>query len=434
MMEKKDAQVKAFRGLQYNTSVAGAPETLLAPPYDVIYPDMQEELYRKNEYNVVRLILGKTGPGDTETDNRYTRSATDLAKWMEKGALIRDEKPSIYVYSQTYTALGETKTRVGFIARKKLEDFGGSVVPHENTFDGPKADRLKLTRACKCNFSPIFGLFTDTTKTADELLRRITQKKPDVDAKMDDGQTHRMWAVSDPQWIDSITALMEDKTILIADGHHRYETALNYMKQHSEGGKTPPEDVRYVLMYFTNTESEGLTVLPTHRVVNHLENFDLPKFLAALAREFEIEKLSSGTGKRSDQTESQLSSLMKTGAGPVFGLYYGGGEYALLKYKTASFAGPLDKLDVGILHNRIFIPLLGVLPQTDMDNQQVFYNIDIAKCAGRVDSGVSKLAFFLNSTPIAHMHEVSRAGLKMPQKSTYFYPKLISGLVINPLY
>ncbi len=433
-MSKKEKQVAAFRGMRYDLSVAGAPETLLAPPYDVIYPDMQEALYQKNEYNVVRLILGKTSASDTETDNRYTRSASSLSDWIGKKVLVRNGAAAIYVYSQTYTALGETKTRTGFIARKKLEDFGGSVVPHENTFAGPKADRLKLTRACKCNFSPIFGLFSDQSGQSDGLLQQVTQAKPDISATMEDGQTHRMWAVTDPKWIESITDLMEDKTILIADGHHRYETALNYMKENSAGGKTPPDDVRYVLMYFTNTESEGLTVLPTHRVINHMENFNAADLLAKLAAEFEIEKLPSGTGKRSADTEAKLSAKMKGYKTPVFGLYYGGGEYAFLKYKKTSFTSPMEKLDVAILHDRIFIPMLGVLPQTDMDNQQVFYNIDIATCASRVDAGVSKLAFFLNSTPIGHMREVSQAGLKMPQKSTYFYPKLITGLVMNPLY
>lgn len=425
--------VKAFKGLRYDFSVAGPPETLLAPPYDVIYPDMHEDLYAKNPNNVVRLILGKTYPADTPADNRYTRSAADLARFIGGGVLKRDSRPAIYVYSQVYSALGETKTRTGFIARKRLEDFGGSVKPHENTFDAPKADRLNLTRACKCNFSPIFGVYTDKSRSTDSLLAAIVQTKPDVEAVMEDGQIHRLWAVTDAEWTNAIGAAMEDKGVIIADGHHRYETALNYMKEGLAAGNNS-EDIQYCLMYFTNTESEGLSILPTHRVINFVEDFDQSAFFEGLAREFDVEHLSSGNGKRSAETEKSLAEKMKSVKNPVFGLYYGGGKYALLKYRPRDFKTPLEKLDVAVLHNRILAPLVGVKPQSDMDNQQVFYNIDVAKCAARVDEGVSILAFFLNPTPIEHMREVSEAGLKMPQKSTYFYPKLISGLVINPLY
>ncbi len=425
-------QVKPFKAFRYNTAVAGDLATLLAPPYDVIYPDMQETLYNRNPHNIVRLILGKTDPADTPANNRYTRSAVDLEKFLGAKALIRDEKPAIYVYSQVYSALGKTYTRTGFIARKKLEDFGGSVKPHENTFDAPKADRLNLTRACKCNFSPIFGVYTDKERASDKLLADIVGKKPDVEATTDDGIIHRLWPVTDAAWIQKMTAVMENKGIIIADGHHRYETALNYMKEQVAAGNAS-DDVKYCLMYFTNTESEGLVILPTHRVINHADGFSLDAFFAKAAAEFDIEKISSGNGKRSAEAEEKLAAKMRASKKQAFGAYCGAGQYALLVYKVTAFNSPLEKLDVAILHNRLLNPLVGVKPQTDMDNQ-VFYNIDIAKCAQRVDDKISTIAFFLNPTPIEHMRDVSEAGLKMPQKSTYFYPKLISGMVINPLY
>lgn len=430
----QDKQIAPFFGLRYDTAAAGPHENLLAPPYDVIYPDMQETLYNKSPHNVVRLILGKTSDADTETDNRYTRAAADLNRWLKEGILRKDPAPAVYVYSQTYDTPDGKKTRTGIIARKKLEEFGGSVVPHENTFAGPKADRLNLTRACKCNFSPIFGLYTDPARTVEKIQNETMRSKPDVEAKMEDGQTHRLWIVTDKEKIDRIAGEMENKKILIADGHHRYETALNYLKENSSGGKTPAEDLKYCLMYFTNTESEGLSVFATHRVVNHLDNFDIKSFWEKISVEFDMEKLPSGTGKRDVSTEKKMESSMRTCQSTLFGLYAGKGEYALLRLKKSPSGGPLERLDVAILHDKILSGILGVKPQSDMANQQIYYGQDVAKCAGRVDDGTSELAFFLNPTPIKQMSEVSLAGLKMPQKSTYFYPKLITGLVINPLF
>lgn len=429
-----DEQIAPFAALRYVTAKAGKIENLLAPPYDVIYPDMRDALYLKSPFNVARLELGKPSEFDSETDNRYTRAAADLDRWIRDGVLARDERPSLYLYSQTYDAPDGPKTRVGFMARKRLEEFGGSVVPHENTFAGPKADRLDLTRACKCNFSPIFGLYYDPSMSAEPIQREVMRSKPDVEAKMDDGQTHRMWVVTDTERIKALLGAVGDKKILIADGHHRYETALNYLKENSVGGKRPANDMRYVLMYFTNTESEGLSVFATHRVVNHLEALDLGAFFKKLSLGFDVEKLASGSGKRDSATEKKMLALMAKSPVPVFGLYSGGGDYGIIRLKKAPSGGPLERLDVAILHDKILAGILGVKPQTEMADQQIYYGQDVAKCAARVDDGTSELAFFLNPTPIKQMREISLAGLKMPQKSTYFYPKLITGLVINQLY
>ncbi|MBI3581600.1 MAG: DUF1015 domain-containing protein [Nitrospinae bacterium] len=427
-------QIAPFAGLRYVAAKAGKIEDLLAPPYDVIYPDMRDALYLKSPFNVTRLILGKTSESDSATDNRYTRAAAYLDRWTRDGVLARDEWPAVYLYSQTYDSPEGPKTRVGFMARKRLEEFGGSVVPHENTFAGPKADRLELTRACKCNFSPIFGLYTDPSMSAEQIQREVMRSKPDVEAKMDDGQTHRMWVVTDTARIKAFAGAVGDKKILIADGHHRYETALNYLKENSVGGKRPTNEMRYVLMYFTNTESEGLSVFATHRVVNHLEAFDPGAFSKKLSLGFDVEKISSGSGKRDEAAEKKMLALMAKSPVPAFGLYSGGGDYGIIRLKKASSGGLLEGLDVAILHEKILAGMLGVRPQTDMAHQQIYYGQDVAKCAARVDDGTSKLAFFLNPTPIKQMREISLAGLKMPQKSTYFYPKLITGLVINPLY
>ena len=428
-----EPNITPLRGLRYNSELAGPMENLLAPPYDVIKPDMQEKLYEKSDYNIVRLILGKKADDDDENNNRYSRAAASLTDWMEKSILVREKKAAIYVYSQSFTTLGEEKTRVGFIARKRLEEFGGSVHPHEKTMSGPKTDRLNLTRACKCNFSQIFGIYTDKEKISDNLLTEITKNPPDVEATTEDSILHRLWVVTDAQWIKSLAEVMQNKTILIADGHHRYETALNYLRENS-GGVGTPEDLKYVMMFFTNTESEGLTVLPTHRVIHNVKGFDVKSFFEKLNRDFDIEKLPSPNGSRNDSAEQTMISRMKNADGQVLGLYSGNGNYSLLTYKPKAETSVLEKLDVGVLHGRLLEPMLGIGAKELAAQSNVTYTIDVAEGAARVDSGSSQLAFFLNSTPVEQMRDVAEAGLTMPQKSTYFYPKLISGMVINPLF
>ncbi|MFQ5431608.1 MAG: DUF1015 domain-containing protein [Nitrospinota bacterium] len=427
-----EPNITPLRGLRYDAA-AGPLENLLAPPYDVIKPDMQENLYKKSEYNIVRLILGKKLPDDNEQENRYSRAAATLNEWIANSILVREGKPAIYVYAQTFDVFGEKKTRVGFIARKRLEEFGGSVHPHEKTLSGPKTDRLNLTRACKCNFSQIFGIYTEKEKVTERLLSEITKNPPDMEAVTEDSILHRIWAVTDEEWIKSLSDIMQNKNILIADGHHRYETALNYLRENSSGTKTP-EDLKYVMMYFTNTESEGLTVFPTHRVIHNVRGLNLESFFKNMKNDFDIEKLPSANGQRNESTEQAIVSRMKNANGHVFGLYSGNGNYSLLTYKPKKEVSVLDKLDVGVLHGRLLEPILGIGAKELAAQSNVSYTIDVAEAAARVDSGSSQLAFFLNSTPVEQMRDVAEAGLTMPQKSTYFYPKLISGLVINPLF
>jgi len=426
-------KITPFRGLRYNPEIAGDPTNLLAPPYDVIPPELQEELYGKSPYNIVRLILGKRCDNDTDSENRYTRSAEDIDRWIKDGGLKREDKEAVYVYSQTYTVKGETKTRIGFIARKMLEEFGGSIKPHENTLSGPKTDRLNLTRACRCNFSCIFGLFSDPTMTSDSLLKEAMRKKPDMDATMQDGQRHRLWVVTDESWIAKLTQAVEEKPVIIADGHHRYETALNYMKEKTGSGEAT-DDVKYVMMYFTNTESEGMTILPTHRLARNLTDFTIQDFLAQLAPEFEVREIPSANEHRNDQAEQMLAQEMRGAGSGLFGLYSGKGRYHLLKYVGAGNGNPLEKLDVGILHRRILEAKLGIGAKELAAQSHIKYSQDMDNTARKVDEEDYQLAFFLNPTPVEHLRMITEAGLKMPQKSTYFYPKLISGLVINPLF
>ncbi|MEE8484511.1 MAG: DUF1015 domain-containing protein [Nitrospinota bacterium] len=434
-----EPQITPFKGYRYNAAIAGDTASLLAPPYDVISPDKQDKLYKKSDFNIVRLILGKTSPEDAQDDSRYTRASATLAGWVKKGALKQDEQPAIYVYSQTYTVAGHIKTRTGFIARKRLEDFGGSVLAHEKTFSGPKADRLNLTRACKFNFSQIFGLYTDAQKVTDGLMARAMKGPPVIDVKLgnkegENGERHALWPVTDPEWIKSLVDAMNDRTIFIADGHHRYETAVNFMKENTNEKGECPQDMKYVMMYFTNTESDGLTILPTHRALQNISGFDMDEFIKKISGDFEVEPITSMNGNRNDDAEKLLAEKMKDAGCVAFGVYTGGGKYTLLKYKQAPEGGPLDKLDVGILHKRLFEKTLELGEEEQTDQSHIAYMKDAADAARRVDEGRSQLAFFLNPTPVELLREVASAGLKMPQKSTYFYPKLITGLVINPLF
>lgn len=425
--------IKPFRGLRYSSKAGEDIVSLLAPPYDVISTDLQNELLKKNSYNIVRLILGKKYDSDSDKNNRYTRASWLLKRWMSTRILQRDEKEAFYVYSQSYTTEGQTKTRVGFIARKKLEEYGSSVVPHEDTLSDPKTDRLNLIRACECNFSQIFGLYTDKEKTIDAILNEIIKNAPDTDATTDDGVQHRLWVVSGSDYIKKLTEAMEGKSILIADGHHRYESALQYYKEASEKGEAP-EDVKYVMMYLTNSESEGFTILPTHRLVYNLQDLNPNKFLKKVSRYFEVEDIPSSDSHRNDEAEKVIQQKLSMAKAPSFGLYSGEGKYHFLKYTASVKGGPLEKLDVVILQNKILTGPLGIKSSELASETNVNYSQNINETAEKVDSGDFQLAFFLNATPVEHMWEVTKAGRKMPQKSTYFYPKLISGFVINPLY
>ncbi len=425
--------IRPFKGLRYDPKVAGDYPALLAPPYDVINPEEQEELYKKSENNIVRLILGKKSDKDTQTDNRYTRSAADLKRMLKSGVLKQDKEASIYVLAHRYEAEGVSNTRIGFVARKKIEEFGGSIVPHEKTLSGPKTDRLSLTRACRCNFSQIFGLYTDKEKVSDAILAETVKTEPDSDITTDNGDRHRLWAVTDKEWIKKLSSVLDGKPILIADGHHRYETALNYCKESAKNGNDS-DDVKYVMMYLTNTESEGLTILPTNRLIFNLKSFKLESFLKSLSPEFSVEEIVSDSDRRNDGAEEKLSTKMQAASGPAFGLYSGNGKYHFMTYASNAGGGPLDKLDVGVLHSKILEAHLGIGPKELAEQTNVKYSQEMANTAEKVDEENFQLAFFLNPTPVDHMRIVTDAGLKMPQKSTYFYPKLISGLVINPLY
>ncbi|GAB6081228.1 DUF1015 domain-containing protein [Desulfuromonas carbonis] len=440
------AKIVPFRALRYDLKRLSQPGSVMAPPYDVISPALQEELYARDPHNVVRLILGRTGTGDHEGDNRYTRAAADFRAWQESGVLLRDAAPSLYLYDQEYLLeSGEQVVRKGFMALTRLEDFSSGVVkPHEKTLAGPKTDRLHLTKACSANFSPIFSLYADSCCVLEALTRELRGGAPDIEVRDDDGVIHRLWQVTDPAIISRAQNLLDAKPLFIADGHHRYETALNY-RDYMRGqhpGYTGRELFNYVLMYFANMEDQGMQIFPTHRLIFNLNDFRLEPFVESLADSFDIETVPCDPASAEERQRIRQLLAAKGAGGHALGLFAGGERCFLLTLKDEKVMDrffpekapkALKTLDVSILHRLILEGLLGITVEAQEQQLNLKYVKNFDEPFERVLSGEFPLAFLMNPTRMTEVRDVANAGEKMPQKSTYFYPKLLSGLVINPI-
>jgi len=411
------AEVIPFRGVLFNVPKVSkrSGEELLAPPYDIITPEYQQELYDKSSYNIVKIDFGKKNPDDNDQENRYTRAKALLESWLREETLISSKTPSFYAYEISYTIADRQLTLRGFLGLVKLEALGkGNIHPHEYTHSKPKKDRLDLMRYCEANISPIFSLFNSPKKGVSSLLAEASKAKPYIEAEDHDGAVHRLWQIEDKESVNVIKAELEGKAIFIADGHHRYETALEYQKemQKKEGTSDSPRPYDYVLMFLANMADEGLTILPTHRLVK-----DLPAdALEQLSADFDIRAM-----KLSDDIPSAIA-----GQRDVYGLYTGGDTWYSLTYKGEGIHGVppvLRDLDVTILHDLIFKQLL--------DIEAVSYEMSVQKCLQAVQSGEFSAAFFLNPTGVYDVERVALASLRMPPKSTYFYPKLLTGMVLN---
>ncbi|MDH5788997.1 MAG: DUF1015 domain-containing protein [Nitrospinota bacterium] len=424
-------EVAPFNGLRYNEEQSGPLAELIAPPYDVIRPDLQEELYARNPYNVVRLILGKQNEDDNDADSRYTRSAKDFADWQSKDILREDAEPSFYVYSQEYTFNGQTNNRIGFFARVRLEDFDkGNICPHEMTLAKAKKDRAQLIRACRANFSPVFGLFSDPEGTIDGKLAKIIEQPPLTEID-EDSVVHRMWKVDDTETVQFLSGHFKDKKVYIADGHHRYETSLAYHKEHA----TEVPDSAHVMMFLTNLDAQSLAIYPIHRQLKCPSPFNRQAFVQQLEPYFNVESLPKG------QTADQLTTLLEKAGkdGVAFCAYLGQGDALLLRLKDIENIVPfmeddstdLKVLDVYQLHTLVLRELLAIDTRKPEHQQYITYNVRTAESMANVDAGTFDLVFFMNSTRMNQVRELAERGIRLPQKATYFYPKLLSGLVIN---
>jgi len=409
------AEIIPFRGLLYNVTKVSV-EDVFAPPYDIITPEWQESLYNKSPYNIVRVDFGKEEPGDNETENKYTRAKRCLDTWIKKGVLVRSRKPSFYAYEITYS-IHEVKRRFfGFLCLVKLEDLEkGSIYPHECTHAKPKQDRLNLLKACEANISPIFSLYKSPQNEISSILSRTTFTKPYLQAADVSGNLHRLWQIDRVKEIETIQQELLDKVIFIADGHHRYETSLEFRRERSKGkpshSNRNPWD--YTLMFLTNMTDEGITILPTHRLIKQIPE-DIHE---RLSRYFEIETVADNLDiRRKLSSRKNALGFFRRPAKTWYILTYKGRD-------LSEIPPDLREIDVIILHEVIFNKIL--------PNAEIGYEMDIPKALDRVNRGEYAAAFFLNPTRVEDVERSALSSRRLPPKSTYFYPKLLTGLVLN---
>jgi uncharacterized protein (DUF1015 family) len=422
------AQIKPFNGLLYNKKKISDFKKVVAPPYDVISPEERDALYRLSPYNVIRLILGKETGKDSAKNNKYTRARETMAEWVTVSVLVKDDKPAIYIYRQTYKDGARTKVRTGFISIMKIEDPDNGVLPHEKTLAKPKIDRLNLIKEVRANLSPIFSLYYDKKRATSRLLNKFAGGNPPAVDISVDGVTHQLWRLTDVKAISAVRKDMAKRKIVIADGHHRYEVARGY-RNLMRWKKNYNKNVDYVMNYFTNIEeAENVTIFATHRLLKNTDGFDPDSSERLLKPFFDVSYFTNLKG--------MYNALTKNCSRPSFGIYAGDRKYILIVLKKGinlTKVIPGDKspqwkeLDVAVLHELVIKNLLCL--KDSEDNVKYVRGIDQADKL--VKSGDYKIAFFLNPTRAKQVQEVAEKGDTMPQKSTYFYPKLLTGLVIN---
>ena len=416
-------QIKPFRGIVYDQGKVNLRD-VVAPPYDVISPEQREKLYALSPYNVVRLILGRE-------EDPYTSAAHYWGDWKDKGILKQEPEPAVYMLSQRFsTGTGTTTERRGFIAACRLEELGkDSIFPHEKTHPGPKKDRLRLFEATDAIFSQILALYADPKRRLDQVLDAEARREPDMDVEFDQVR-NRLWAVRDPSTTLALADFLNGQHALVADGHHRYETALVYSNElrFKNPGHTGTEPYNFVPMYFTNMNDPGLVILPTHRLLRQIPNFREKSFLEALGGSFEL---------REEESLEKLQHSLAIQKGRAFGLLLPHEpHYTLLVYKGRTTPGQADMppllagLDVTILHAVIMRRILQLSEDDEQRKVYIDYEKDADQAARSVGEGNAQAAFLLNPTRIDQLRAIAEAGYTMPQKSTYFYPKLLSGLVM----
>src|SRR2546425_10793946 len=442
------AQVYPFRAFRYNP--ARAPfDRVLTQPYDKISPAMQEKYYAADPHNLIAVEKGRAYPGDTPQNNVYTRAAAALEEWIRKSVMTQDAAPAFYAYSQEYSVPGneERRMRRGFIGAGKLEEYSARVVfRHEHTLSGPKADRLELLRHTKTHTGQLFMLYSDAEKRIDAILAEAQgAAAPATEMRDEYGVMHRLWVIAEPQRVAAIQKAMEDQKLVIADGHHRYETALNYRNEcRTRAGKIDPEaPYERVMMTFVNTRSEGLMILPGHRVAAHVHDFSWSGVRRYLEPWFTAEEFPfSGSGERAEAKTKFLAKLTRAREKRAIGVYPAPGTqkrafYVLTLREGVNLApllpnvSPLQReLDVVLLHEGILEPALGITPQAVTAEANLTYEREATAALDAVDSGRAQISFLLNACDVEQVMKIATAGEVMPQKSTDFYPKLLSGITM----
>ncbi|MBI3977691.1 MAG: DUF1015 domain-containing protein [Chloroflexi bacterium] len=436
------AEVRSFRALRYDPSRVPSPASVVCPPYDVIDPAEQGRLYEASPYNAVRIELGRFEPGDDEQHNRYTRAADALRRWQQAGVLRRDAEDALYVYEQTFHHRGQILTRRTIFAAVRLEDWQRRVVlPHERTMAAPKADRLRLLEATGVQLSPIYGLFEDPGHAVHRAFDRVALRQPPaLDFVWSGDERQRLWVVTDRSVIGAFSAALSDRQIVIADGHHRYETALRYRdRRRLDGGGDADAPWNFILMGLTAVDDPGVVVLPTHRLVG---GTPLPadELERGLAHWFDLESWLLAAEDPLADIHRLLDALAGLGRElHVFGLCERGERLSLARLRDPDvmddMAGPgrsdaWKHLDVSIAQTLILQGALGMSPGAE---GRLTYTRDEEVALSELRAGRAWLAIFLNPTRVDQVVAVARAGDVMPEKSTYFHPKLLTGLVFYPL-
>ena len=406
------AQIFPFRPYRYSPR-AGRLSDLVTQPYDKISTEMRARYLGLNPHNVVRIILGEPKPSDDAAANVYTRADAHLNDWIARGVLVREAEPCLFAYFQDFCVpdTGERLSRRGFIGLGAVEDYSAGVVHrHEQTLSGPKKDRLELLRHTHAHFGQIFMLYPDPAREVDRLLEECSQTPPDQAVVDEYGAEHRLWKISDPARVSAIAGLLADKKLLIADGHHRYETALAFRNENPGLA-----GAARVMMTFVNMHSPGLKILATHRLVSGLATFDATSFLSGVRKTFQVEEVNSP-----EQLQRRWNGAPRGAIGAAIGA-----QLYLLQARH-----PSDKLDVPILHEMLLDNVLGINQEAVRAEKNLRYVRGLDKAIERARSGEAQVAFLLRPTAIEEVAAISFSGGVMPQKSTDFYPKLLSGLTI----
>lgn len=428
-------KIQPFKGILYNQDQIKTLADVVTPPYDVISADMQDEFYERSPYNFCRVDYTKE-----EAPTRYEIAGKVFAEWLSQNVLMQDREPVLYVHHHSFTLPdGRKIVRKGFFAARRIEDFSeGGIKPHEKTLEGPKTDRLLMTRATHCHLSPVFTLYADPNHEVSACFARLVQSTPFIDFMSHDGERHQVWRLKDGQAFATIDTFLSERPLFIADGHHRYETALNYRNEMRVQNPDLPEDsaVNFLPMYFSNMNDDGLVILPIHRALQGLPNFSLADFLSQVSSHFSVETLTEMTD---EAVLAKMASLSSTHHA----------FWILTKDLTTSYLLTLErsrfldsdlarslptslaKLDVSVLHRLIFETILGLSEASQARQENLLYYKSTQKAIEETRQGSSDLTFILNPTRIGDMEAVAGEGHKMPQKSTYFYPKIVSGLILH---
>jgi len=422
------AEISPFKGARYNQEIIEDMASVICPPYDVISPEEQKAYYERSEYNVIRLEHGMVLPKDTKTSNKHSRANTTFNQWLKDQVLVIDHVPSFYIHEHSFNHQNIRRKRLGLTACVRLEPWEKKIIfPHENTVPGIKSDRLELMRACAANFSPLLGLYEDPGHKVTKLLTSQASRKPAIDFA-GDGETHKLWVANEPEFVQRVSHFLASKPIYIADGHHRYETALAYRderRQKTSSG-TGEEAFNFVMMTLVSFFDPGLTVLPVHRLVRGISSKTLAQFKNHLETLFEVESIPLGeTGL--PEVRGAITRVLGLEPGNVIALKLHQSS-SLKEIMPKGHSEVYKRLDVSIVQHLVIDKLMA----TDKSSS-ITYVPNIVEARRLVESGGQQLAFLLNPIPVTTIKAIADANDKMPGKSTYFYPKLPTGLVINSL-